>query len=186
MGITENLELQTSNFKSIVRIIKLGIISILAFAILITGISLFFPSHIRISKAIDIETSMDSLQQQVSDQSNWKNWYPGADTMQLVTNANEKSLRVNNVDGIIRIQTVTDSSITSETSGTGVRDMISGWNFFEGTRPNTITIQWYMDFHLRWYPWEKFSSILLEKRYGPTMERGLDSLKTFLEKQGER
>jgi hypothetical protein len=34
-----------------------------------------------------------------------------------------------------------------------------------------------MDFKLRWYPWEKFSSLLLEKRYGPVMEQGLAKLK---------
>ena len=67
------------------RIIKLGIISIIVFAFLITGISLFFPSHVRISKAVDIETNKDSLRAQLTDLSNWKNWYPGADTMLLIS-----------------------------------------------------------------------------------------------------
>jgi hypothetical protein len=39
-----------------------------------------------------------------------------------------------------------------------------------------------MDFRLRWYPWEKFSSLLLEKRYGPMLENGLDNLKKLMEK----
>jgi len=39
-----------------------------------------------------------------------------------------------------------------------------------------------MDFHLKWYPWEKFSSMLLENRYGPMMEQGLAKLKKVVEK----
>jgi hypothetical protein len=38
-----------------------------------------------------------------------------------------------------------------------------------------------MDFHLGWLPWNKFSGLLLEKRYGPRMEQGLTKLKSLLE-----
>jgi hypothetical protein len=166
------------------RIIKLGIISLIVFSLLITGISLFFPSHVRISKAIDIETSRDSLLAQVKDLSNWKNWYPGADTMQLrEKNGVVDGLLVDSAMGLVTLAAVSDTAIHALTSGPKVRDVKSGWNFYEGSRPNTVTVQWYMDFHLRWYPWEKFSSLLLEKRYGPVMEKGLDKLKGFLEKR---
>jgi hypothetical protein len=43
-------------------------------------------------------------------------------------------------------------------------------------------VQWYFDFHLRWYPWEKFSSIVFDKQLGPPMEKSLDNLKKLLEK----
>src|SRR5205085_529666 len=46
---------------------------------------------------------------------------------------------------------------------------------------NPVVIQWSLYFHLRWYPWEKFSSLLFEKRYGPVMEQGLNNLKNYLE-----
>jgi hypothetical protein len=170
-----------------VRVIKLGIISLVVFALLITGISLFFPSHVRISKAIDIQSNRDTVIKQVTDLSNWKAWYPGADTMQLIMQeATISGLQVDSSQGMIRLTEITDSTVTAITSGPLVRKVESGWNFFDGSRPNTVTIQWYMDFRLKWYPWEKFSSLLLEKRYGPMMEKGLDKLKTKLEKQVER
>jgi hypothetical protein len=165
------------------RIIKLGIISLIVFSLLITGISLFFPSNVRISKAIDIEAKRDSLLDQLKDLSLWKNWYPGADTMQLLlVDGVQEGLQVDSSQGLIRLTGINDTAITAITSGPRVREVKSGWNIFEGSRPNTVTIQWYMDFHLRWYPWEKFSSLLLEKRYGPVMEKGLDKLKAVLEK----
>jgi hypothetical protein len=38
-----------------------------------------------------------------------------------------------------------------------------------------------MDFHLRWYPWEKFASLLFEQSYGPKMEQGLGNIKKMVE-----
>jgi hypothetical protein len=35
---------------------------------------------------------------------------------------------------------------------------------------------------LRWYPWEKFASLGLEKTYGSQMEVGLTRMKALLEK----
>ena len=165
------------------RIIKLAFISLIVFALLITGFSLFFPSNIRISKAIDINAGNDSVLNQLSDAANWKKWYPGADTMELlIINGKAKGLLLDSLQGVISISDITDSSVMAATSGRGVRKATTGWNIYESAIPITVTVQWYMDFHLRWYPWEKFSSLLLEKRYGPVMEKGLGNLKTLLEK----
>ncbi|HVE60520.1 MAG TPA: hypothetical protein VNA26_01785 [Chitinophagaceae bacterium] len=38
-----------------------------------------------------------------------------------------------------------------------------------------------MDFHLKWYPWQKFSSLLYEERYGTMMQNGLTNLKEITE-----
>ena len=164
-------------------IIKLGFISLIVFALLITGISLFFPSHIRISKAVDINANRDSVQRQISNAANWKKWYPGADTMELlITDGKANGLLLDSLQGAISITNISDSSVVAATAGPRIREAITGWNIYESSNPNTVTVQWYMDFYLRWYPWEKFSSLLLEKRYGPMMEQGLDKLKSLLEK----
>jgi hypothetical protein len=47
---------------------------------------------------------------------------------------------------------------------------------------NVTVVQWYFDFHLHWYPWEKFSSLLLESQVGAPMERSLDKLKKLAER----
>lgn len=164
-------------------VIKLGFISLIVFSLLITGISLFFPSHIRISKAVDINASRDSVQRQISNAANWKKWYPGADTMELlITDGKANGLLMDSLQGIISITNISDSSVVAATAGPRIREAITGWNIYESNNPNTVTVQWFMDFHLQWYPWEKFSSLLLEKRYGPMMEQGLDKLKRVLEK----
>ena len=165
------------------RVIKLGIISVIFFSLLITGISLFFPSNVRISKAIDINASRETVLPQISNAANWKKWYPGADTLDLlVTGGKVTGLVLDSLQGIIRITNSSDSTVVAATAGPGTREMITGWVLYESSVPSSVTVQWYMDFHLRWYPWEKFSSLLLEKRYGPVMEKGLANLKALLEK----
>lgn len=163
------------------RIVKLAIISIIFFSILITGISLFFPSHIRISKAMDITASKDSLMNRIADVTKWKSWYPGADTSAyFVEDGKIKGIRTGN-DQALLIREINDSAVLTKNVGTHSKSGSSGWNIFPGSSPNSFTVQWYMDFRLRWYPWEKFSSLLLEKRYGPMMEKGLERLKALLE-----
>lgn len=148
------------------RVIKLGIISLVFFAFLITLLSLSFPSKVRISKAIDINTDRETVLEQIKDTAAWKNWYPGADSTQVLP----------------EITAVSDSSLTAASVMQNGRKGITGWTVYEAAIPNTVTVQWYMDFKLRWYPWEKFSGLLFEKRYGPVMEKGLDKLKSLLEK----
>lgn len=162
------------------RVIKLAIISAVFFFLLITGFSLFIPSHIRISKAIDINAGKDLVMMQVSDAANWKKWYPGADSMNsIVANGKISGIETKNQQGLI-ITGINDSTVLAAHVGTNSKGGEIGWNFYPVD--NNVTVQWYMDFHLKWYPWEKFSSLMLEKRYGPQMEQGLSNLKTLLEK----
>ncbi len=162
-------------------VIRLALISIIVFALIITGISLFIPSHIRVSKAVDITASKDSVMKQISDAANWKNWYPGADTATFYMVA-DKVRGISTGNGqVLKITSVNDSTVLAMNTGPNAKRGESGWNIFNNGTPNTVTVQWFMDFHLRWYPWEKFSSLLLEKRYGPMMEQGLDKLKTLFQ-----
>ena len=88
----------------------------------------------------------------------------------------------------IRITSKTLSEHQAEMQSGSHRPVINGWvcitnpsaaNYAEG---DSLTLQWYMDFHLHWYPWEKFSSLMLEKQFGPDMESGLENLKSLLER----
>ncbi len=163
-------------------VIKLGFISLIVFALLITGISLFIPSHIRISKAVDINAGKDSVLQQINDAANWKNWFPGGDTAtSYIEDGKITGISIGGKQALV-ITEANDSSVLAKNVGPGSKRGTSGWNIYEGRTTNTVTVQWYMDFHLRWFPWEKFSSLLLEKRYGPMMEQGLDKLKNLLDK----
>ena len=116
------------------KIAKLGLISVVFFSLMITLISLFFPSKVRISKAIDINSSPEKLMVLLRDTTPWKKWYPGADSAQLLP----------------EITTLTDSSVVAVTMMQNGRKGVTGWNIYGSSFPNTITLQWYMDFKLGW------------------------------------
>ena len=61
------------------------------------------------------------------------------------------------------------------------RPIISVLKVIRHQEGDSSTLQWYMDFKLRWYPWEKFKSLFFENIYGFQMERGLENLKQLSE-----
>jgi len=165
------------------RIARFIIISVVVLFIIITIISLFIPSNVRISRGIQISSSKDSVMSQISEVANWKNWYPGADTLQFYYQNNtikglvldERKMRY------LVIRAKKSDEITAEYVLTN-KKIPTGWLMVANAESNSVTIQWYMDFHLHWYPWEKFSSFMFEKVYHPQLQQGLDNLKRFLEK----
>jgi hypothetical protein len=65
-----------------------------------------------------------------------------------------------------------------------MKPVATGWKTISYPNNDSVTVQWYMDFHLRWYPWEKFGSLLLEKSHGARMEQGLTNLKKLIQSHG--
>jgi hypothetical protein len=156
------------------RIFKLIIISFVILFAIITVISLFIPSNIQISKAIQINAPKNSVMAQISDPVNWKNWYPSTDLIYV----DRQGVMLDSVTAL-RIKTKKDDEVIANYAGAGSKDISTGWKVIPAA--HSVAVHWYMNFHLSWYPWEKFSSLLLEKRYGPVMEQGLNNLKNYLE-----
>lgn len=123
------------------RVIKLGIISIIVFSILLLLFSLLIPSTVRISRAVNIDAPRASIAPLVEDPKNWVKWSE---------------------------LNVSDSK------------KVQGKFHFEESAGITV-VQWYFDFKLNWYPWEKFGSITFDQQFGPVMERSLNNLKKLVE-----
>jgi hypothetical protein len=165
------------------RLIKLAILSLVFFFLLITGISLFFPSYVRISRAIQLNAGRDSALALIKDPVRWKQWFPGADSAEFfIVDGKIKGIGTGDKQALM-ITEVTDSSVLAENAGPNSRKGEMKWTILNSNGTRNITLQWYMDFHLRWYPWEKFSSLLLEKSYGSKMEKGLSNLRDLLQAQ---
>ena len=165
------------------RIIRLILISILVLFIIVTIISLFIPSHVQVSKAVLIHSPKDLVMAQISDPKNWKNWYPGADSSNLFyENGIATGLILNkSKQQYIKITGKKEDEITAAYILVN-KKIRTGWQIATTLDSSSVTVQWYMDFHLRWYPWEKFTSFMFERIYNPQLQKGLDNLKTFLEK----
>jgi hypothetical protein len=150
------------------RIIKLGLISIVAFFLLLTLISLMFPSQIRISRATNLPNQRDSIFSLLKNEPLWHPAYLDSTTRQ----------QMQSLDKTLVEQT--DSSLIYSLQQAGRKRVTSAWRLYGTPASDSLTLQWYMDFQLSWYPWEKFSSLFYEKTYGAMMEAGLGNLKKRL------
>lgn len=165
------------------RIFRFLIISVFVLFIIITIISLFIPSHVRISRGIQINSQKDAVMSQVGSVANWKNWYPGADSLKLYYEANV-------IKGLVLDEHKKQYLVFREKKSDEVtaefvlpnKKIPTGWLVATNVGSSSVTVQWYMDFYLRWYPWEKFTSFMFEKVYHPQLQQGLDNLKRLLER----
>lgn len=163
------------------RLVKLALLSFIFLFLLVTGISLFIPSKVRISKAVNMHTEFDSVYLEVSTIKNWRNWHPalkdiGDDEFVYLQDG---SMKVKN-DQLMIIQK-NKQEVIAEFRNKGGNPLVSGMKFITHPQVDSLTIQWYMEFKLRWYPWEKFRSLFYENIYGVQMEQGLSNLKQLMD-----
>ena len=166
------------------RFIKLAILSFIFLFLLVTIISLFIPSHIRISKATDINSTKEVVMGFITDPLKWKEWYPGADSLDILYIEGKPMGILMDSTGLegLCIGEMNDSTVTAKNVGPEARrELETGWKIFPGSENNVSTVQWYMDLKLKWYPWEKFKSLFYENIYGIHMEQGLANLKELCE-----
>ena len=168
--------------------IKLALISICILFLVITCISLFIPSHVRISKIVEMRTDSATLWNNIDDLRQWEKWNPFFKDF-----GEKKVIYLDTSNGIWNALKVESTPVLKKgiIDGDHIMQMqngqhspvISGWHCVVNPgSPGTVTVQWYMDFKLGWLPWHKFGSLLYEKKYGTLMEAGLMNLKYILEK----
>ncbi|KYP13444.1 hypothetical protein [Flavihumibacter sp. CACIAM 22H1] len=147
------------------RFIKLIAISFVAFFLLLTAFTSLIPSTVRISRAVDVQAEKSKLLPYLQDMNQWKSWnlWMQDSTRQITVQA------VLPGDSVISAQWVT-----------GDKKLSSNYAVYQ-VKPGILTVQWYFDVKLAWYPWEKLGSIIYDKQMGPVMEESLANLKRLVE-----
>lgn len=168
------------------KYVRLFIFSFLLLFIVVFGITLFIPSKVRISKAINIKSDAVAVWSQVDDMRKWPSWNPFFAQLdftsvdQLDTSGGMlKAMRVQGTE-IIWQEMKPDLRLAAM-KREGRNPVYNGWKCIQIPGSDSTTVQWYMDFKLSWYPWEKFSSLLFERSYGPQMQQGLNNLKQIID-----
>jgi hypothetical protein len=157
-----------------VRIIKLGLISLVFLFLLVTLISLLIPSRVRISKAVNLPGgSNGQVWTLVRDTGRWSAWLP-----MLRPGVDNRHIDPIRVVG----QERTDSTTIMQWQQ-GARDPLTTVFQIHHPDADSLTLQWYIDFDLGWTPWKKFGSLFLENTYGTMMQEGLENMKAEIERQ---
>jgi hypothetical protein len=135
--------------------------------------SLLIPSHVRISRAINLPEKTSRSIRFIEDTAQWRLWHPffKSQSVQNVLDQNHVSWKT-----VLENDSIFSISLTQNTH----RPVLNTWQLHALNNVDSVALQWYMDFHLAWYPWEKFSSLFYEKTYGAMMEQGLYDMKSTL------
>lgn len=167
------------------RYVRFFIISLVSIFVVLTAISLLFPSQMRVSRVVEVAASRQTVLAAVGDLRTWPQW-----------------------NDLIRSTPLTHKTWSTPSTGVGARftsDQLSvvetaadtdgvtlTWDLKGGKRytggiavgrvnPDSLTIQWWFDLHFRWYPWEKLGVFVYDRQLGPVMEGSLEELRQYVE-----
>ncbi|MFM8807000.1 MAG: SRPBCC family protein [Sphingomonadales bacterium] len=158
------------------RGISFFLASLLILFLLLTCIGLFLPARVTISRAVDIARSRESVYPFLSEPARWRQWFPGAADWPLVkTNGQTVGIATPNGNTLL-IKLQDDSTVVVQGLQAASIDGDMGFKLIGSPADRHLTVQWYMNFYFDWYPWERFSSLLLENKFGTIMEQGLKQL----------
>jgi hypothetical protein len=162
------------------RFIKLAIISVLILFLLVTALSLLLPSHVRVSRAINISATRETIAPLISDLNQWPKWNRfviQADSLKRLENISDTLVKA----GRLEIRLLKSAIDTIKTKWWQPKGKVSEGNFILIPGEHYTVVQWYFDFYQDWYPWQKFQSIIYDEQLGPYMEGSLQNLKNFVE-----
>lgn len=167
------------------RFIKAGLIGVLIFFLVLMGLSLLLPSTQRISRAINMGIPPKKIIRVAEDLHNWDQWNgfiinSGLRHIEIMPPppGEGRYLHADQLSLSIRLQG--SDSILMHWRQTPGRSFDGGMRCLQ-LSSDSVTVQWWFDFHFRWYPWEKLSSLVYDQQMGPIMEESLTRLKHLLE-----
>ncbi len=150
------------------RVIKLGIISAVVFFILFTLGGLLLPSHNIVSRAVNIKAKPASILPLVQNKSAWHLWIEGMDS----TTLNKRQQ--------VQIIAVSDSLVVANWK-TAEANYTTKFRFIYNPDQAVTIVQWQFEQEVKWYPWERISSLMNDKILGTLMEKNLAKLQMVVE-----
>ncbi len=159
------------------RLVKLGAISLVVFFILLTAIGSLFPSNVLVSRAIDISASPDSIRGYIDNYQKWNDWMEGAKDSEYKITATD-SVKAFYGNMIITLVKKEPNKWQHQWKSGNSLQLSSIQIISSG---NISTVQWQFEEHIKWYPWQKISSMMNDKILGGNMEKSLANLKKIVE-----
>lgn len=170
------------------RLIKMALVGIAGLIVLLTIMGLIIPSSVKISRGVVIEADSARVVSYLADVSKWKQWMPWlqSDSGMLI----RQSPGTTGQGAFVRWQ-----SLNGRQQGTLTLTEIKEGEFgllheFKDMNParggfrirsipgaaNQTEVQWFLEYRLKWYPWERFSGIFMDHMIGPVLEQALQQL----------
>ena len=160
------------------KLIRFVFISVVAMFAIGSLIGFLLPSHVLVSRAVNISAPKDSILIYIKDIEQWKWWMDGM---------RESSVKIHSsvsadLNGThVQINSITDSTVQSNWLTKKGHPQISTIQLIGNPSQNITIVQWQFEEQLKWYPWERLGSMMNDKILGPMMETNLNNLKKLTE-----
>lgn len=171
------------------RMIKGFLIAITGLFIMVTLVSLLIPSRVIVTRGEVVNGKSDKVFSEVLNFRNWVHWQPvfkedpsvfryspdsnaTGSFCEWESNGKKNKLLITGIEpNRVRI-------LLSRTGEINVENVIS---VLPLTDSNSVQVEWQALTKLKWYPWEKYYGIFIEKLTGFGYEESLKGLKSYVE-----
>jgi hypothetical protein len=171
------------------RLFKGFFIVLVGLFIFITILSLFIPSRVMITRAVVINAPAHKVFSEINDLQKWKHWQPvfisdsakikfntGADGMSNSCEWESKGQK-----NTMQFTQKTNNTVAATLKREGENEVKNTISVLPLADSNQVQAEWNVMIKLKWYPWEKFYGIFIEKITGQGYEDALNSLKDYVE-----
>jgi Polyketide cyclase / dehydrase and lipid transport len=175
------------------RLIKMFLFVLIGLFAVITIIGLFIPSSVKISRGIIVTADSSKVFKELSDVKNWNKWLPwitadsgavfqlSAVTDQPGSYFRWKGVKLNSA-GTMTIQSIKQNEILVLHELKDMNNAEGGFRIRStGANNNVTEVLWYMEYKLKWYPWERFFGIFTDRIIGSAFDKGLEQFKNYIE-----
>jgi Polyketide cyclase / dehydrase and lipid transport len=167
------------------QFIRFLILSVVVLFVVSTLLSLLFPSHLRVMRAVNVAAPRARVLGAIGDLRAWTQWNEFVRSTPLTNKTwSEPSA---GVGAWMQSKELTIRETTSDSDGVSLDWDLKGGKRYPGgiallqSFPDSITVQWWFDLSFRWYPWEKLGVFVYDRKLGPAMEESLAGLKRYVE-----
>lgn len=168
------------------KYIKMALISFVVFFCMFTVVGLLFPSSITSVNAVVIEKRKEIVLKELQISHRWTNWYPFFQTSmgEKVINAEKDStIFFNDRKEILIFDKVADSNSISFSAdyhnGSITRQTAKVLDITEDS--SRVQLVWSETEKLKWYPWERFRGLVLEKAKKEYLDEILGRFKQYID-----
>lgn len=157
--------------------------------VFITVLSLLMPSRVMMVRTQVIRAPQDSVFTQLKDLRNWTRWHPvfqQKDIKQVYGNVSsgkgaEVRWQSNSLENTLHITEDSAYTVQATLDRPGEPTTVYLIRVIPMNNPSEVEVEWKSVLHLKWYPWEKFSGMLIDKVTGPGYEEALRRLRDLCE-----
>jgi len=160
------------------KLLKLGLISLVLLFLLATIMGSLLPSKVLVSRAVNIHAPGDTVRSKIEDIRQWTEWMEGMNDSSVNI---QSSVSAQIGKSQVTIAEKNDTAIVSTWVTAKGKPQISTMRIIEQPQQSVTIVQWQFEQSIGWLPWERLGSIMNDKIMGPMMENNLERLRQLIE-----